>query len=146
MAKKKQEEVRFTFLDGDYTGAVVGKTECGICYGRFIMPEVGTQLHDFFICPSCVLSGLAAVATETEKTIGDKKRLERWSKYPDEQQGIAEQYRALIRRLRRVKSFKEIRGGEIALAIAAATAGNGSRPDEWTYTITRAPRARGKAA
>jgi hypothetical protein len=123
----RKEEVWFSFENGDYTGRIVGKTECGICYGRFTMPEVGTMLHDFFICPSCVLSGPVGVATEAKRAIGDKKRLARWSKDPDEQQGIADQYRMLIRGLCRVKSFYEIRGGMIALAIAGVTAENGSK-------------------
>ena len=141
----RKEEVRFTFDDGDRTGVVSGKDQCGICFGRFTMPEVATELRDFEICPSCVLSGPAAVAAEAEKTTGDKKRLARWGKEPQED-GIVREYHLLAKRLRRVKSFKEIRGGEVALAIAAVRAGNGSRPDEWAYTIIRVPRTIAKEA
>lgn len=141
MAKKKQEEVRFTFDDGDYSGAARGKTRCGICSGRFMMPGVATLLDDFFICPSCVLSGPAAVAEEAKRTAGDKDRRAAIWETEDPADSCSKEYLALAKALRRVQSFKEIPGGEIAQAIAAVTAGNGSRPDGWAYTITRIPRA-----
>jgi hypothetical protein len=122
MTKKKEQEVRFTFDDGDHVGVASGKDQCDICFGRYWMPEVAINLRDFYICPSCVLSGPAAVAAEAEKTIGDKKRLARWGEESDEPDGILKEYRLLARRLRRVKSFKEIPGGEVALAIATVTA------------------------
>jgi hypothetical protein len=143
----KNEEIRFTFDDEDNAGPVKGKAQCDICYGRFTMPEVVIRILDFDICPSCIISGPAAVATEAENVAGDKKRLiERWGKNPEGHDGIVSEYRAVAKALRSVKSFKEIRGGEVSLAIAAVRAGNGSRPDEWAYTITRVPRTRGKAA
>ncbi len=125
----RKEEVRFTFDDGDHSGAVRGKTQCGICSGRFKMPEVATNLCDFFICPSCVLSGPVAVAEEAKRTAGDKDRLAAmWNcEDPDDARGMASEYRALVTKLRRVKSFYELPGGLIALAIAGVTAENGAK-------------------
>lgn len=128
MAKRaERQEVQFAFDDGDGLGDARGKTICGICFGRFTMPQVATRLRGFFICPSCVLSGLAAVAAEAKRTAGGKDRLAKLCEDPADTRSIAKECLALASELRRVKSFYEIRGGEIAVMIAAVTAGNGSK-------------------
>jgi hypothetical protein len=129
MAKRaERQEVEFAFDDGSCSGAARGKTRCGICTGRFTMPEVATTLGEFLICPSCVLSGPAAVAAEAKRTAGDKDRSAMWEcEDPADTRSIAKECLALASRLRRVKSFYEIRGGMVALAIAGVTAGNGSK-------------------
>ena len=126
-AEKQEVEVKFAFDDGDCSGAARGKTTCGICFGRFKMPQVATTLRGFFICPSCVLSGPAAVAAEANRTAGSKDRLEKLCEDPADGRDIGKEYRALANRLRRVKSFYEIRGGMVALTIASVTAVNGSK-------------------
>ena len=126
--KAERQEVQFAFDDGSCLGAVRGKTRCGICTGRFTMPEVATTLGGFLICPSCVLSGPAAVAAEAKRTAGDKDRSAMWlCEDPADTRSIAKECLALASELRRVKSLYEIRGGEVAQAIAAVTARNGSK-------------------
>jgi hypothetical protein len=123
------------------------------------MPEVATTLGGFFICPSCVLSGPAAVAAEAKRTAGDKDRRAMWlCDDPADTESIAKECLALASGLRRVKSFYEIRGGMVALTIASVTAVNGSKPfhedniliisqDEVKmWRVPRAKRTRGKAA
>ena len=125
--ENKDEKIRFQFASEDLVAGHEGYIGCDICYFDFPEPDVEIMLCGYTVCPGCVLSGPAAVASEAERTAGSKDRLARRDENPDDQRDIAADYRALVKQLRRVDSFENIAGGHVALAIARATAKGGLR-------------------
>lgn len=133
MAKKKEwiketrEKFRFEFASEEELNLKAGgKFQCNLCCHYFVVPGVDVTLYYFTLCPSCILSGPAAVAAEAKRFAADKDRIWRiwefadsWSG-PQDAKDLAGQYRSLASRLRGVGSFEEIPGGAVAVAIAGA--------------------------
>jgi len=122
---KKKAGIKFEFT-GDFHSNDVpdrrGMIGCSFCGARYKLPCVGVNLYDFQICPSCIQSGLPAIAAEVGRIAGDKGRIARiWrEKDPEFLESMAGAYRELYLGLRGYRSFEELPSGKVALVVAGA--------------------------
>jgi hypothetical protein len=116
-----KNQARFDFI-APSTLAVrkAGNVRCNFCYCDFTAPEVEVSIHDFTICPSCTQWGPKEAANKATRNAADESRLATWGEAPEDQRGIAKQYLATAKALRRFDTFAEIPGGYVAIAIAYA--------------------------
>lgn len=122
--KEEGREVRFRFAHEDLAGDEDGKVGCDICGGRFDYPEVEIMFRGYTVCPACVLSGPQAVAGAMERNGRDEehfKRIGRLEEDPVDRRDVMRDYLRASRDLGRVKSFMDIPGGVVAIAIAKVT-------------------------
>lgn len=138
-SKEKREKIRFRFASDDGLHLQRGgKFQCNLCDHYFVVPGIDVTLYWFTICPSCILSGPAAVVAEAKRFAEDKDRIKRIWEITDSGTGpqdatdLAGQYRGLALRLRGIGSFEEIPGGAVAVAIAGVATKD--RPQRMTRT------------
>ena len=125
--KKEEQKIRFEFTGHYHSDLLIdryGRVKCDICEKWSKYVHVGVVLDDFLICPTCVLSGPQALATEVSRIAGDKDYIARKWGYPDTSlgrqdiAGMARAYRSLAKVFRGIGSFEDLPGGTVAMAVA----------------------------
>lgn len=132
METKKEERKAGLVFEGNYDSDVIldrwGKVKCDVCDERFKSINVEIVIDDFLICPACIQSGPAAVATKMVRFAGDEDRIARTWGYTksnlDQEniKGMARAYRKTAAAIRSLGSFKDLPrdspGGNVVLAIS----------------------------
>ena len=76
--EEEKEKLRFRFAsEDDLFLTRGGKFKCNLCDHYFVVPEIDITLHWFTLCPSCILSGPAAVAAEAKRCAAAEDRMRR---------------------------------------------------------------------
>jgi hypothetical protein len=118
--KKENHGLRFMFDSADSLALDnKGRFWCQFCHQDFVVPEIDVMIRGLSVCPSCIQSGPLGLAAEAERTAGDKKRIARFESDPDDAPDVVKEYLLIVKELRRIKSFHDIPGGAVAVAIAS---------------------------
>ncbi len=132
--RKENHGLRFRFESADSLAMdSEGRFWCQFCHQDFVVPEIDVMIRGLSVCPSCIQSGPLGLAAEAERTAGDRARIARFEPNPVDAPDVVKEYLLIAKRLRRIKSFDDIPGGAVAVAIA------GVKPEDLR-------RGKGKAA